>query len=132
MSLRQALAGAAACCWRAGRSLVTVQAVAALIAGVAPALLAWMLRDVLDELAAGHPRHVVELALLLGVTGAVSALLPSADRYAQAQLSRAVTRAGTAELFGSVSQLRGLRGLEDPAFQDRLRVAGQVGVGAPR
>ncbi len=63
--------------------------------------------------------------------GAVTALLPSLERYGQAQLTRAITRAGTAELFGAVSRIRGLRGLEDPAFQDRLRVAAQVGAAAP-
>jgi ATP-binding cassette subfamily B protein len=92
---------------------------------------AWLLRAILDEVAAGHPRHLVELALLLGVTGGVAVLLPSAERYAQAQLTRAITRAGTTELFASVTEIRGLRRLEDPAFQDRLRVAGQVGAPAP-
>jgi len=92
---------------------------------------AWLLRAILDELAAGHPRHLVELALLLGGTGGVAALLPIVGRYAQAQLTRAITRSGTAELFASVSAIRGLRNLEDPAFQDRLRIAGQVGAPAP-
>jgi len=54
-------------------------------------------------------------------------LLPSAERYAQAQLTRAITRTGTAELFASVTEIRGLRGLEDPAFPGPAGgVAGQV------
>jgi ATP-binding cassette subfamily B protein len=130
-ALARTLLAAVTRCWRAGRAEVAVQAAAALLAGLAPVAMAWLLRAILDELAAGHPRHLVELALLLGVVGAVAALLPSAERYAQAQLTRAITRTGTAELFASVTEIRGLRGLEDPAFQDRLRVAGQVGATAP-
>jgi ATP-binding cassette, subfamily B, bacterial len=117
--------------WRAGRAQVAVLAAAALLAGLSPVAMAWLLRGVLDELAVGRSRHLIELVLLMGVTGAVSALLPSAECYAQAQLTRAITRTGTAELFGSVTEIRGLRCLEDPAFQDRLRVAGQVGATAP-
>jgi ATP-binding cassette subfamily B protein len=125
------LLGSIARCWRAGRILAAVQVVIALIAGLAPVATAWLLRAILDELAVGHPRHLVELAVLLGIVGGVTALLPSADRYAQAQLTRAVTRTGTAELYASVTEIRGLRKLEDPAFQDRLRVAGQAGAPAP-
>lgn len=125
------LLGAGARCWRAGRAQIAVQVAAALLTGLAPVATAWLLRAILDELAAGHPRHVVELALLLGVTGGIAMLLPSAERYAQAQLTRAITRAGAAELFASVTGIRGLRRLEDPAFQDQLQVAGQVGASAP-
>src|SRR6266851_4841650 len=130
-TLARTLLSAGVRCWHAGRAQVAVQAAAALLAGLAPVATAWLLRAILDELAVGHPRHVVELALLLGVVGAVAALLPSAERYAQAQLTRAITRTGTAELFASVTEIRGLHSLEDPAFQDRLRVAGQVGATAP-
>jgi len=125
------LLGAIARCWRGGWILVVVQVVTALLAGLAPVATAWLLRAILDELAAGHPRHLVELAAVLGLTGGVAALLPNAERYAQAQLTRALTRTGTAELFTSVTGIQGLRRLEDPAFQDRLRVAGQVGAPAP-
>ena len=118
-------------CWQAGRAQLAVQAAAALLAGVAPVATAWLLRALLDDLATGHAQRVVGLAVALGVIGGVAALLPSATRYAEAQLTRATTRTGTAELFVSVTAMRGLRSLEDPAFQDRLRVAGQAGVPAP-
>jgi ATP-binding cassette, subfamily B, bacterial len=117
--------------WRAGRAQVAALAVAAVLAGLFPVAMAWLLRAVLDELAVGRSRHLVELVLLMGAVGAASALLPSAQSYGQAQLTRTMTRTGTAELFGSVSGIQGLRRLEDPAFQDRLRVAGQVGAAAP-
>lgn len=129
--MARTLLGAIARCWRGGWILVVVQVVTALLAGLAPVATAWLLRAILDELAAGHPRHLVELAAVLGLTGGVAALLPNAERYAQAQLTRALTRTGTAELFTSVTGIQGLRRLEDPAFQDRLRVAGQVGAPAP-
>ena len=118
-------------CWRAGRAQVAALVVAAVLAGLSPVALAWLLRAILDELAVGRTRHLVELVVLMGVVGAASALLPSTQSYGQAQLTRAATRTGTAELFGSVTEIRGLRRLEDPAFQDRLRVAGQVGAAAP-
>ena len=118
-------------CWRAGRTQVAVLAVVAVLAGLCPVTLAWLLRAVLDDLAGARSRHLIELVLLMGVVGTVSALVPSAEHYGQAQLTRAITRTGTAELFESVTRIRGLRCLEDPAFQDRLRVAGQVGAAAP-
>jgi ATP-binding cassette, subfamily B, bacterial len=123
--------GAGLRCWRAGRAQVAVLAAAALLAGLFPVAMAWLLRAVLDELAVGRPRHLVELVLVMGAVGTVSALLPSIESYGQAQLTRAMTRTGTAELFGEVTEIRGLRCLEDPAFQDRLRVAGQVGATSP-
>ncbi len=129
--MTRTLLGSIARCWRAGRILVAVEVVTALLTGLAPVATAWLLRAILDELAVGHPRHLIGLAVLLASAGGVNTLLPNADRYAQAQLTRAVTRTGTAELYTSVTEIRGLRKLEDPAFQDRLRVAGQVGAPAP-
>jgi len=66
------LLGAIARCWRGGWILVVVQVVTALLAGLAPVATAWLLRAILDELAAGHPRHLVELAAVLGLTGGVA------------------------------------------------------------
>ena len=129
-TLARSLLSAGRQCWQAGRAQLAAQVVAALLAGVAPVATAWLLRAILDDLATGHPQRVVGLAVALGVTGGVAALLPSAIRYAEAQLTRAITQTGTAGLFASVTAMRGLRSLEDPAFQDRLRVAGQAGVPA--
>ena len=130
-TLARSLLSAGMHCWQAGRAQLAAQAGAALLAGVAPVATAWLLRALLDDLATGHPQRVVGLAVALGVIGGGAALLPSATRYAEAQMTRAITRTGTAELFASVTAMRGLRSLEDPAFQDRLRVAGQAGVPAP-
>ena len=130
-TLARSLLSAGMRCWQAGRRQLAVQTAAALLAGLVPVAMAWLLRAILDDLATGHPQRVVGLAVALGVTGGVAALLPSAICYAEAQLTRKITQTGTAELFASVTAMRGLRSLEDPAFQDRLRVAGQAGVPAP-
>src|SRR5260370_1796259 len=93
-TLARSLLSAGMRCWQAGRAQLAIQAAGALIAGVAPVATAWLLRALLDDLATGHPQRVVGLAVGLGVTGGVAALLPSAVRYAEAQVSRAITPTG--------------------------------------
>ena len=44
---------------------------------------------------------------------------------------RAIQRLASVTLFAAVNRLAGLRRLEDPAFQDRLRLAQQAGRSGP-
>ncbi|HEY6313855.1 MAG TPA: ABC transporter ATP-binding protein [Streptosporangiaceae bacterium] len=104
----------------------------AVLTGLAPVAAAWLLRTILDVLVSGHGRGgLVLLAVLLGLAGGVMGLLPNVGQYLSAQSGRAAQRHATAEMFTAVARLGGLRRLEDPAFQDRLRVAEQAGSSGP-
>jgi ATP-binding cassette, subfamily B, bacterial len=129
--LARAAATAIALAWRASKVLLAVQFVTAVAAGIAPVAAAWLLRAILDQLTARHPHDLVPLVLLLGLTGAVTAVSPDLQQYARGQIGRALTREVTTTLFGAVIRVRGLRRLEDPRFRDRLRVAEQAGSAGP-
>src|ERR1700677_364798 len=118
--------------WRTHRGAFCCLLVLAVLTGVAPILSAWLLRAILDDLVAGHGHgHVLTLAAGLAVSGGVTAVLPSIGRYLSAQSGRSVQREATSRLFAAVTRLSGLRSLEDPAFQDKLRFAQQAGASGP-
>ncbi len=74
---------------------------------------------------------MVPLVLALGLTGALASVLPSVNQYLTAQSGRAVQQHAVTGLFAAVGRLVGLRSLEDPEFQDRLRFAQQAGSSGP-
>ena len=130
--LAGALAMMVAMLWRAHRGAFCGMLALAALAGLAPIASAWLLRSILDDLAAGHGHGpVLTLALALGAAGAATAILPGISQYLSAQSGRAVQRDATGRLFTAVTRLSGLGALEDPAFQDTLRFAQQAGASGP-
>jgi ATP-binding cassette, subfamily B, bacterial len=130
--LARTLGAAIAVIWRVSRAAFAGQIMVAVLTGLAPVAGAWLLRTILDVLATGHGRRgLLLLTVLLGVAGGVTTLLPNVGQYLSAQSGLLVQRHATAELFLAVTRLRGLRKLEDPQFQDRLRVAEQAGSTGP-
>lgn len=110
----------------AGRLLVTV------LGGLAPVAAASLLRAILDALASRHPGSgLLAMVIALGVVGGMLAVLTDFGQYLSAQSGRAIQRLTTADLFTAVSRLAGLRRLEDPAFQDKLRLAQQAAKSGP-
>ena len=130
--LARALAMMIAMVWRAHRGAFCGMLALAALAGLAPIASAWLLRAILDDLAAGH-RHgqVLTLALALGAAGGATAVLPGISQYLSAQSGRSVQRDATSRLFTAVTRLSGLGTLENPAFQDKLRFAQQAGASGP-
>jgi ATP-binding cassette, subfamily B, bacterial len=127
-----ALATTIGMAWRTHRSAFCGLLVLAVLTGLAPIVSAWLLRAILDDLAAGHGHgHVLTLAVALGVAGGAAAVLPRISQYLSAQSGRSVQRDATSRLFTAVTRLSGLRSLEDPAFQDKLRFAQQAGASGP-
>jgi ATP-binding cassette subfamily B protein len=112
--------------WRAGWCALTGRLAVALLAGAAPVAAAWLLRAVLDELAAGRTADLTLLVIALAVAGGLPTLLTYPAQYLTARSSRAVQRHASTELYSAVSRLGGLRKLEDPGFQDRLNLAQQA------
>jgi ATP-binding cassette, subfamily B, bacterial len=128
------LAAALAISWRACPAAIVGQTLVAVLIGLSPVAAAWLLRAVLDGLISGGRHDRAGLLLLaagLAAAGAITGLLPNINQYLCAQSGRAAQREATAALFTSVTRLAGLRRLEDPAFQDRLRVAQQSGASGP-
>jgi ATP-binding cassette, subfamily B, bacterial len=118
--------------WRTHRSAFCGLLLLAVLTGLAPIASAWLLRAILDDLTVGHGHgHVLTLAVALGVAGGATAILPRISQYLSAQSGRSVQRDATSRLFMAVTRLSGLRSLEDPAFQDKLRFAQQAGASGP-
>jgi ATP-binding cassette, subfamily B, bacterial len=130
----RSLAAALATSLRASPAAIFGQMSVALLIGLSPVAAAWLLRAILDGLiSAGRSDRagLVMLAAGLAAAGAISGLLPNVNQYLSAQSGRATQREATAALFTAVTRLAGLRRLEDPAFQDRLRIAEQAGSSGP-
>jgi ATP-binding cassette subfamily B protein len=118
--------------WRAHRGAFCGLLALAALAGLAPIASAWLLRAILDDLAAGHGQgQVLTLAMALGAAAGATAVLPGVSQYLSAQSGRSIQRDATSRLFTAVTRLSGLRTLEDPAFQDKIRFAQQAGASGP-
>ncbi|MEV0565202.1 ABC transporter ATP-binding protein [Dactylosporangium sp. NPDC050588] len=114
---------------RAAPGAVLATAGAALAAGVGPVVLAWLTRDLLDRLVAG----AVPLLLAFAVAGIGVALasVPHIMQYTSNELDRRLSLCAQERLFCALQRHVGLQRLEDPAFQDRVQLAGTAGRSAP-
>ncbi|GAA2355679.1 multidrug ABC transporter permease [Catellatospora methionotrophica] len=99
-----------------------------LAAGAAPIATAWLLKLVLDAVAAGGASRaeVLWAGVGLGLAGLVTAVLPRVGDYLRAQVARKVALVADDELYQAVGRQVGLARLEDPVFLDRLRLAQQA------
>lgn len=126
-------AGAAAgLAWRSGPRTIAGFAVTSVVAGLLPALVALLVRELFDEIA-GHG-STSALTRITGMLIAASlglAVVPAFGEYLRGQNSRAIRQRVQDELFDGVNRLPGLRHFEDPRFQDELRLAQQAGSSAP-
>ncbi|WP_433201455.1 ABC transporter ATP-binding protein [Dactylosporangium sp. CS-047395] len=110
---------------RAAPGHVTVRLLTLLLLGLAPAGTAWVTKFLLDR--PGWPP-----ALGLAGIGAVVAVAAHVSTYADAEIGRRVTRLTQERLFAAVTAPEGIAQLEDPAFQDRLRLAQAAGQSGPQ
>jgi ATP-binding cassette, subfamily B, bacterial len=125
---------AVALAWRADRAAVLWDTALSLLAGVLPAATAWLIKAIIDALATGGPRRHDDLPWLVAGLVAAGVTLPVvsyATRYVQNQLNRAVALAVQDELYAAVGRFQGLRHFEQPQSFDELRLAQQMGAGAP-
>jgi ATP-binding cassette subfamily B protein len=116
--------------WRAHRAAFAAQLLLMVATGLAPVAAGWLLRAVLDSITGGAG-DLPWLVAGLAVSGGAVAVLPYISQYLSAQSGRAIERLATAELFGAVGGLAGLRRLEDPVFLDRLNMAQRVAISGP-
>ncbi|HET6214717.1 MAG TPA: ABC transporter ATP-binding protein [Micromonosporaceae bacterium] len=102
--------------------------------GVLPAVAAWSLKVVLDELARGDaavPGRVAAGAVGLAAAGMLLGIRQSVDAYVTAYLRRAIQLAVQDRLFRRVNADVGLARFEDPGRIDRLRLAEEAGERTP-
>jgi ATP-binding cassette, subfamily B, bacterial len=128
--LRQ-LRGAVGLAFAASPVAASASLAVAVVAGVAPVAVAWLTKSVLDGIADGTGQSFVALALGLAVVGVCVAAAPNLERYLRAEVERAVGVASRDRLFAALERLRGLRRLEEPRFQDRLRLGTDAGRTSP-
>ncbi|MFE3108695.1 ABC transporter ATP-binding protein [Kitasatospora indigofera] len=123
---------AAGLAWRSGPRTITCYALASVVAGLLPALIAVLVRELFDAITQLRPTGVlVRVTALLVAASLGLSLVPSVIEYLRAQNSRAIRLRVQDELFDGVNRLPGLRHFEDPRFQDELRLAQQAGASAP-
>ncbi|GGV01423.1 multidrug ABC transporter permease [Kitasatospora herbaricolor] len=123
---------AAGLAWRSGPRTITCYALASVVAGLLPALIAVLVRELFDAITQLRPTGaLVRVTVLLVAASLGLSLVPSVIEYLRAQNSRAIRLRVQDELFDGVNRLPGLRHFEDPRFQDELRLAQQAGASAP-
>jgi ATP-binding cassette subfamily B protein len=106
----------------------------AIAEGVLPAVAAWSLKLLLDELSRGTaavPGRVAAAAASLAAAGFLLSVRQSLDAYVTASLRRAIQLAVQDRLFRRVNGYLGLARFEDPAALDRLRLAEEAGDRTP-
>ncbi len=112
---------------RAAPGVFAAYVVLTLSAGVAPVVIAWLTKLVIDRLVAGAGiSALLGLTLGLAATGALVATVPQILQYLRAQLDRRAGMLAQDRLFSSVDGFVGLSRFEDPRFLDRLRMAQQT------
>ncbi|MCX5109640.1 ABC transporter ATP-binding protein/permease [Streptomyces sp. NBC_00378] len=113
---------------------LAVRVATVVIAGTAPVAASWLLKYVVDSLAADGfraadlNRAAVGIGLLTVLLAAASAL----SSYADGRIRRATSTRAQSDLLTAVNRLSGLSRLEQPAFHDRVQLAIQSAQGAER
>lgn len=109
--------------WRAAPAVLAGYVATSTLGGAAPVLVAWLTKLVLDGIGGG--RDLLGVAVALAGAGVLLVLVAQLAKYQQQELGRRVGLLTRDRLFTATDRLSGLARLEDPAFQDRLRMAQQ-------
>ncbi|MGW4498772.1 ABC transporter ATP-binding protein [Micromonospora sp. NPDC004336] len=124
-------ARAVAVVWRGGRANLAVYVLLAPIAGALPVLAAWLTKLVLDRVADPAGGAILQVATALAAVSVGLALVPHLTNYLRADLGRSAAVVALDRLYAATDRLAGLRRLEEPAFQNTLRLAEQAGRDGP-
>jgi ATP-binding cassette subfamily B protein len=94
---------------------------------------AWLSRALIESLTATHrdPRQAVLLAAGVGASGVLSALTGSLSSLLSAKSQRSIMIEAAERLFRAVNRMPGIACFEDPAYQDKLRLAEQASQETP-
>jgi ATP-binding cassette subfamily B protein len=124
-------ARAVAVVWRAGPANLTAYVLLAPVAGALPVLAAWLTKLVLDRVANASGGALLGVAIALAAVSVGLAVVPHLTNYLRADLGRSAAIVALDRLYAATDRLRGLGRLEDPAFQNTLRLAEQAGRDGP-
>ncbi|MGH3758722.1 ABC transporter ATP-binding protein [Actinophytocola sp.] len=116
--------------WRAAPLWLVGYVAGTVVAGALPVAGVWLLKDVLDALAAGGGAWLTG-AIGLAAAGFGTAVLPAITTYVHNQAGRRIGWHAQSDLYLATARQVGLARLEDPAFQDRLRMAQTAGRSVP-
>jgi ATP-binding cassette subfamily B protein len=117
---------------RAAPGAATAQIAATLAAGFVPVATAWTTKLILDRVVAHAPRgELIGPVVALAGIGCCGLVLSHLTQYLTNELGRAVTLDAQDRLYTAVNRQTGLSRLEDPGFQDHLRLAQQAGGSGP-
>ncbi|MFD3513128.1 ABC transporter ATP-binding protein [Streptomyces sp. NPDC058657] len=109
--------------WRAAPWTLVVLVVLTVALATVPVATAWLTRLILDRLTGTGGEALFTLAMGLAGTGLVAALLPLWAQFLLARFNRAAGLRAVDRLYTTVNSFHGLARFENPAFQDRLRMA---------
>ncbi|MEU2127268.1 ABC transporter ATP-binding protein [Streptomyces sp. NPDC018352] len=113
---------------------LAVRVAAVVIAGTAPVAASWLLKYVVDSLAADGFRaaDLNRAAVGIGLFTVLLAAASAVSSYADGRIRRATSTRAQSDLLTAVNRLSGLSRLEQPAFHDRVQLAIQSAQGAER
>ncbi|WP_203902799.1 ABC transporter ATP-binding protein [Virgisporangium aliadipatigenens] len=113
---------------RAAAPLLAARLATTVTGGALPVATAWLTKTVLDIVADPDRPSAALVAPVcaLAAAGVLTAVTPQLGGFVDRQLSRRVTLAAKQRMFAAVGRLGGLARFEDPAFHDRLQVAGNA------
>ncbi|MBP2327580.1 ATP-binding cassette subfamily B protein [Kibdelosporangium banguiense] len=125
MTTRRGAVEALGVAWRAAPAVLAGYLAATVLGGVVPVLVAWLTKLVLDRIGPAAAGELLVLAGALAVSGVLLVVVAQAAKYLQLELGRRIGLLTRDRLYTATGRLGGLARLEDPAFQDRLRMAQQ-------
>lgn len=129
----RAVRAAMALAWRSAARPWAAAVGLSVVTGLTAPAVAWCTRLLVDSLSAPHPKAglIVALAVATALLGALSAVLSAGASWAGAAAKRAIALETGDRLYRAASGTVGLRLLEDPEYQDRIRLADQAAQGTP-
>jgi ATP-binding cassette subfamily B protein len=132
-ALRRPAGAAVALAWRSAPWPWAAAVGLSVLTGLTAPVAAWCTRLLVDWLSASHPRvsRVVALAVTVALLGALSAILSDLASWAAAATKRATALVTGDRVYRAASGMVGLGLLEDPGYQDQLRLAEQAAQSAP-
>ncbi|GGT43092.1 ABC transporter ATP-binding protein [Streptomyces purpureus] len=113
--------------WRAAPGSTVTLLLLTVAAAGAPVAAAWLTRLVLDGLTGAGDVALLGIALGLAAVGLTAASLPPLTTYTGNRLGRRTSYRAVGRLYTVVHSFTGLATLENPRFQDRLRMAQSAG-----
>ncbi|MGW7381849.1 ABC transporter ATP-binding protein [Streptomyces sp. NPDC054794] len=122
-----ALGTALALAWRAAPWHIAALLVVTAAGATVPVAVASLTRLTLNTLAGAGDTALLGLALGLAALGVATAVMTPLTTYLGNQLDRATAFAAVSRVYSAVNSLVGLSRLENPGFQNRLRVAQSAG-----